>query len=153
PGGQVDALYWGHQTDPNTFALSPGFEYFTDSTDNGTTWSASPQQMDPSVGSIALPTWWIDGDLAIDSGGTLYATWDTQTSSGTDIGYLSFSPDGGTTWSTPVRVTQDTDNAMHNVEVIGGGPGIAYVAWQTSAPSQGYATYLQTFSTTSGLIG
>ena len=152
PSGQVDALYWGHQTDPNTYALSPGYEYFTDSTDGGSTWSASPQQLYPSDGPIALPTWWIDGDLAIDSGGTLYATWDTQTSAG-DIGFLSYSSDGGTTWSAPVRVTPDTDNAMHNVEVVGGGPGTAYLAWQTSAPSQGYATYLQTFSTATGLVG
>ncbi|HLX50268.1 MAG TPA: carbohydrate binding domain-containing protein [Streptosporangiaceae bacterium] len=152
PSGQVDALYWGHQTDPNTYALSPGYEYFTDSTDGGSTWSSAPQQLDPALGSIALPTWWIDGDLAVDSGGTLYATWDTQTSAG-DTGYLTYSTDGGTTWSAPVRVTPDTDNAMHNVEVTGGGPGIAYVAWQTSAPSQGYATYLQTFSTTTGLVG
>src|SRR6266487_83013 len=152
PAGRVDALYWGHQTDPNTYALSPGYEYFTSSSDGGTTWPASPQQLYPSDGSIALPTWWIDGDLAIDSGGTLYATWDTQTSNG-DIGYLSYSSDGGTTWSTPVRVTPDTDSAMHNVQVAGGAPGTAYVAWQTSAPSQGYATYLQTFSTTTGLAG
>jgi hypothetical protein len=142
----------GHQTDPNTYALQPGYEYFTDSTDGGTTWSASPQQLYPSDGSIALPTWWIDGDLAIDAGGTLYATWDTQTSAG-DIGYLTYSSDGGTTWSTPVRVTPDNDNAMHNVEVVGGAAGTAYVAWQTSAPSQGYAAYLQTFSTTAGLVG
>jgi hypothetical protein len=150
--GQVDSLYWGHQTDPNTYALQPGYEFFTDSTDGGTTWSASPQQLYPGDGSIALPTWWIDGDLAIDSGGTLYATWDTQTSAG-DIGYLTYSSDGGTTWSPPVRVTPDVDNAMHNVEVVGGPSGTAYVAWQTSAPSQGYATYLQTFSTSAGLMG
>jgi hypothetical protein len=152
PSGNVDALYWGHQTDSGTDALHPGFEYFTRSTDGGTTWPASPPALDPSAGSIALPTWWIDGDLAIDSGGTLYATWDTQTSAG-DIGYLAFSTDSGTTWSAPVRVTPDTDSAMHNVQVIGGGPGIAYVAWQTSAPSQGYATYLQAFSTATGLVG
>jgi hypothetical protein len=152
PSGTVDSLYWGHQTDPNTFALSPGYEYFTDSTDGGTTWPTSTQQLYPADGSIALPTWWIDGDLAIDAGGTLYATWDTQTSAG-DIGYLTYSTDGGATWSTPVRVTPDNDNAMHDVEVVGGASGTAYVAWQTSAPSQGYATYLQTFSTTTGLAG
>jgi hypothetical protein len=113
-GGQVDSLFWGHQTDPNTFALHPGFEYFTDSTDGGSTWSSAPQQLYPGNGSIALPTWWIDGDLAIDSGGTLYATWDTQTSAG-DIGYLSFSADGGITWSTPVRVTPDTEPDLHRI--------------------------------------
>jgi hypothetical protein len=152
PSGTVDSLYWGHQTDPGTFTLHPGFEYFTDSTDGGTTWPSSTLQLFPSDGSIALPTWWIDGDLAIDAGGTLYATWDTQAPAG-DIGYLTFSTDGGTTWSTPVRVTPDSDNAMHDVEVVGGASGTAYVAWQTSAPSQGYATYLQTFSTTTGLVG
>jgi len=152
PAGRVDALYWGHQTDPSTYALSPGYEYFTSSSDGGTTWPASPLQLFPSDGSIALPTWWIDGDLAIDAGGTLYATWDTQTSAG-DIGYLSYSSDGGTTWTTPVRVTPDTDSAMHDVEVAGGAAGTAYVAWQTSAPSQGYATYLQSLSTTTGLVG
>ncbi len=152
PSGTVDALYWGHQTDPNTYALSPGYEYFTDSADGGNTWSSAPQQLCPSCGSIALSTWWIDGDLAIDSGGTLYATWDTQASAG-DIGYLSYSSDGGNTWSTPVRVTPDTDSAIHDVEVIGGAAGTAYVAWQTDAPSQGYATYLQTFTTATGMVG
>jgi hypothetical protein len=150
-GGRVDALYWGHQTDSGTYTLHPGYEYFTSSAD-GTTWPSVTQQLHPEVGSIALPTWWIDGDLAIDAGGTLYATWDTQVSN-SDIGYLSTSTDGGTTWSTPVRVTPDTDNAMHLVQVIGGPAGTAYVAWQTSAPSQGYATYLQTYTTAGGLIG
>ncbi|HET6210773.1 MAG TPA: hypothetical protein VFD94_10345 [Jatrophihabitans sp.] len=151
PAGRIDALYWGHQTDPGTYTLHPGYEYFTSSTD-GTTWPSSTLQLHPEVGSIALPTWWIDGDLAIDAGGTLYATWDTQTAAG-DIGYLSSSADGGATWSTPVRVTPDTDNAMHLVQVTGGPAGTAYLAWQTNAPSQGYATYLQTYTRAAGLIG
>jgi hypothetical protein len=150
--GRIDALYWGHQTDPApSYTLHPGYEYFTSSTD-GTSWPSATTQLHPEVGSIALPTWWIDGDLTIDAGGTLYATWDTQVSS-TDIGYLSTSTDGGTTWSTPVRVTPDTDNAMHLVQVVGGPAGTAYLAWQTSAPSQGYATYLQTYTTAAGLVG
>ena len=51
PGGTVDALYWGHQTDPSTYALQPGYEYFTDSADGGSTWSSSPQQLYPAEGS------------------------------------------------------------------------------------------------------
>ena len=149
--GRIDALYWGHQTDPGTYTLHPGYEYFTSSVD-GTSWPSAPPQLHPELGSIALPTWWIDGNLAIDAGGTLYATWDTQTAGG-DIGYLTASADGGATWSTPVRVTPDTDNAMHLVQVTGGPPGTAYLAWQTNAPSQGYATYLQTYTTAAGLIG
>jgi hypothetical protein len=37
-----------------------------------------------------------NGSIAIDAGGTLYATWDTQTSS-SDIGWLSYSTDNGAT--------------------------------------------------------
>jgi hypothetical protein len=50
-------------------------------------------------------------------------------------------------------VTPDNTNAAHIIEVVGGPAGTAYVGWQTNAPSQGYATYLQTFTTASGLVG
>lgn len=152
PAGNIDAVYLGHQTDPNTLALSPGYEYFTRSTDGGVTWPSTTQQIHPEVGSVEINSWWIDGSIAIDAGGTLYVTWDTVTSTA-DIGYVSYSTDAGTTWSTPVRVTPDTDNAPHIVQVVGGPAGTAYVAWQTNAPAQGWATYLQTFTTAGGLLG
>jgi hypothetical protein len=152
PNGRVDALYEGHQTDAGTYALHPGYEYFTDSSDGGATWPSSTVQVRPDAGTLALANWWINGSIAIDAGGTLYATWDTQTSS-SDIGWLSYSTDNGATWSAPTHVTTDNSTAAHIMEVTGGPAGTAYVGWQTSAPSQGYATYLQTFSTTSGLVG
>ena len=74
-----------------------------------------------------MPTWWIDGNLGMDRAGFLYATWDTQTARG-DIGWISYSTDHGGTWSAPLRVTSDHDNAMHNLEVAGAGPGVADVA-------------------------
>ncbi|HYZ54580.1 MAG TPA: sialidase family protein [Streptosporangiaceae bacterium] len=151
PDGRVDSLYWGHDVSPGTYALHPGYEVFT-SSPNGTNWPAHPLTLWPGKGTIALPTWWIDGDLARDSGGVLYATWDTQTSSG-DIGWLTYSVNGGRTWSYPVRVTPDSDNAAHIVEVAGGRRGIAYVGWQTNAPAQGYATYVRPFSITRGWLG
>jgi hypothetical protein len=52
-----------------------------------------------------------------------------------------------------VRVTPDTDNAMHLVEVAGASDGVAYVGWQTDAPKQGYATYLRPFSIRRGWLG
>ena len=55
--------------------------------------------------------------------------------------------------SPPVRVTADHDNAMHNIQVAGGRPGIAYVAWQTDASPQGYATYLRPYSVGRGWLG
>ena len=153
PSGRVDALYEGHPTDSTSpYAIHPGYEYFTHSSDGGATWPSSTVQVRPDAGTIALANWWINGSIAIDAGGTLYATWDTQTS-GTDTGWLSYSTDNGTTWSAPTRVTPDNTSAAHIMEVTGGPAGTAYVGWQTNAPSQGYATYLQTFTTASGLVG
>jgi hypothetical protein len=87
----------------------------------------------------------------MDAGGTLYATWDTQTASG-DIGWLTWSVDHGKTWAAPVRVTTGHRHAMHLVQVTGGSRGLAYVAWQTSASPRGYATYVRPFSITKGWL-
>jgi hypothetical protein len=149
PGGGLDVLYIGHPTDPGTLAVHPGWEYFTSSKDT-VHWPAHPLKLWPGNGTLSLPEWWIDGDIGIDNGGNLYVTWDTQTKAG-DIGWLTWSADNGKTWSRPLRVPSlaeraDTDNAPHIVQVIGAGNGKAYVAWQTSAPKQGYATYLRPFS-------
>jgi hypothetical protein len=152
PDGRVDLLSWGHfVSPPPTYALHPGHEGFASSA-NGTTWPGHLTEVGAAAGSIALPTWWIDGDLSRDQGGTLYATWDTQTSAG-DIGWLSFSADDGASWSAPVRVTPDTDKAVHLVEVLGGPAGVAYVAWQTDAPAAGYATYLRPYAPGRGWLG
>jgi BNR/Asp-box repeat len=150
---QVDVLAWGHHVSkPPSYALHPGHEFFSSSADGGANWPKNPVEVDPSAGSIALPTWWIDGDLSHDQGGNLYATWDTQTPAG-DIGWLSFSTDNGKTWSPQVRVTPDNDKAVHIVESAGGPVGIAYVAWQTDAPAAGYATYLRPYSVSKGWLG
>ena len=53
----------------------------------------------------------------------------------------------------PVRVTPDTDKAVHIVEVLGGPAGVAYVAWQTDAPAGGHATYLRPYSPGRGWSG
>jgi hypothetical protein len=152
PDGQVDLLSWGHfVSPPPSYALHPGHEFFASSA-NGTTWPGHLTEVGAAAGSIALPTWWIDGDLSRDQGGTLYATWDTQTPAG-DIGWLSFSTDDGRSWSAPVRVTPDTGKAVHIVEVLGGPAGVAYVAWQTDAPAGGYATYLRPYAPGKGWTG
>ena len=150
PGGRVSVLYEAHPTDPVTRKVHPGYEYFTSSAD-GTRWPASPGALWPGKGTLSVSQWWIDGDISTDAAGNLYATWDTQTAVG-DIGWLTYSEDGGRTWSAPLRVTPDTDKAPHIVESAGGRAGIAYVAWQTSAPAQGYATYLRPFSIRRGWL-
>ena len=150
PTGRIDVLYIGHPTDPGTLKVHPGHEFFTTSR-SGTTWT-QPLKLWPSKGTLSLAEWWIDGDIAADAAGNLYVTWDTQTAKG-DIGWLTYSRDGGRTWSPPVRVTPDNTNAPHIVEAAGGSAGVAYIGWQTSAPKPGYATYVRPFSIRKGWLG
>jgi hypothetical protein len=152
PDGRVDVLYLGHRVGrPPADILRPGHEYFTSSA-TGAAWPRQPAELGAAAGPVALRDWWIDGDLGIDAAGNLYAAWDTQRADG-DVGWLAVSRDGGRTWSAPVRVTPDRDRAPHIVEVAGGPAGVAYAGWQTSAPAQGYATYLRPFSVSHGWLG
>jgi hypothetical protein len=151
PSGVVDALIINHPIDPGTFTVHPGHELFTSSSDGGKTWSPGVE-VGVSAGTLSDTEWWIDGDLSTDQKGNLYATWDTQSASGdSDIGWLAYSTNHGKTWSAPVRVTADQDSAMHNVESVAAGPGIADIAWQTDN-SPGYATYLRPFSIKRGWL-
>ncbi len=150
PDNRIDVLYQGYGvTNPTTYALAPAHEYFTYSTNGGQTWS-QPVMVGPAALTMSLSEWWVDGSLGRDSGGNLYATFDTQ---GTyDIGWLSYSVDDGSTWSPLVRVTPDSDNSTHIIEVVGGASGTAYVGWLADNSSKGYALYLQAFSIKSGLL-
>jgi hypothetical protein len=151
PDGALDLLYQGYQvTNPKTLRLADGHEYFTTSTDGGRTWSA-PIEVGASAGQITINEWWNDGSIGTDSAGDLYATWDTQGKVGsqkTDIGWVSFSTDGGQRWSAPVQATPDDRNVPHIMEVTGGEPGQAYVGWLSSSNPLGYALYLRMFSVT-----
>ncbi len=150
PNGVIDALMIHHPLDPDTFVVHPGNEVFTRSTDGGRTWSPGVV-VGASAGHLSDFEWWIDGDLSTDRAGNLYATWDTQSDSDdSDIGWISYSTDGGSSWSAPIRVTPDQDGALHNVESAGAHAGFADVAWQTDAPG-GYATFLRPFSIKHGL--
>ena len=152
PNGVVDALMIDHPLDPGTFTVHRGHELFTRSSDGGKTWSPAVE-VGGSVGTLSDTEWWIDGDLSTDRAGSLYATWDTQSASGdSDTGWLSYSTDGGRTWSAPIRVTADQDNAVHIVESAGAGPCIADIAWQADNSPQGYATYLRPFSVKKGWL-
>ena len=151
PNGRIDVLYQGyHITDTTTYAMDPGYEYFTASSDGGKDWS-SPVQLGPNNGTMSLAEWWIDGDIGMDSAGNLYTVWDTQGSIN-DIGWLSYSTDHGAHWSTPAQVPPDQLQVPHVMEVAGGGSGIAYVSFFSSADPRGYADYLRTFSVTRGWL-
>ena len=145
PSGQIDVLYQGYRiTDTTTYAMAPGYEYFTSSSDGGATWSA-PVRVGGGVGTMSLDEWWIDGSIAQDAGGNLYATWDTQSATA-DIGWLASSSNGGRSWSKPVQVTPDTVPGPHIMEVTSGPAGTAYVAWLSSALQPGYTAWVRTFT-------
>jgi hypothetical protein len=156
PDGRIDILYQGYQiTDTATYAMNPASSYFTSSTDQGRTWSA-PVKVGPQGGTMSLAEWWIDGDIGIDTAGNLYATWDTQgtDSNGNpnDVGWLSYSTDGGTHWSAPLQAPTDTHNGPHIMQVTGAGNGIADVAWLSDSNPNGYAEYLRAFSVEDGWL-
>jgi hypothetical protein len=151
PNGRIDVLYQDYPiTNTTTYAMDLGRQYFTSSTDGGTTWS-TPVQVGAASGTMSLDEWWIDGGIAADSAGNLYAVWDTQ-GANNDIGWLSYSVDHGHTWSAPIQVTPDQLQTPHVMEVAGGGAGTAYVSFFSGADPRGYADYLRTFSITRGWL-
>ena len=151
PNGRIDILYQGyHITNTTTYAMDPAHSYFTSSTDGGATWS-TPVELGPTSGTMSLAEWWIDGDIGMDTAGNLYAVWDTQGDT-TDTGWLSYSTDHGAHWSNPVQVPPDQLNVPHVMEVAGGGPGVAYVSFFSSANPNGYADYLRAFSISRGFL-
>jgi BNR/Asp-box repeat len=156
PSGRIDVLYQGYRvTNTTTYTLDPAYSYFTSSTDQGATWSP-PVRVGPQGGTMSLAEWWIDGDISADAAGNLYATWDTQGTSGDgsaiDTGWLSYSTDGGAHWSAPIQVPADQLNVPHIMEVAGGGAGTAYVGWLSDSDPRGYAMYLRTFSLKQGWL-
>jgi hypothetical protein len=151
PDGRIDALYLGHPvSNDGRYRLGPGHIYFTSSANGGSSWSA-PVEIDQGSGAVALNSWWIDGAIASDTAGNLYASWDTQSATG-DVGWLAFSTDHGATWSPTMRVTPDAGHAMHLMAVAGGWPGVGYVSWLTDSSPRGYALYLRPFSIHGGWL-
>jgi BNR/Asp-box repeat len=151
PNGEVDALMIDHPLNPRTFKVHPGHELFTRSADGGKTWSRAVE-VGGSADTLSDTEWWIDGDLSTDRAGHLYATWDTQTSAG-DIRWLSYSTDGGRTWSAPTRVTPDHDNAVHIVQSAAAGPGIVDIAWLADNSPRGLRHVLAALLHQAGVAG
>ncbi|HEV2376275.1 MAG TPA: sialidase family protein [Streptosporangiaceae bacterium] len=151
PNGQIDMEYQGYKVvNLTTDKLGTANSYYTSSTDGGTTWS-TPVRLGPATVTMSTAEWWIDGAIAMDAGGDLYATWDTQ-SGHQDIGWLAFSTNHGKTWSPTVQVTTDVDNATHIMEPAGGPAGFAYAGWLADNATGGYAEYLRVFSVTQGWL-
>lgn len=151
PGGRIDAVYQAMTvTSKPPYTTGPAHVYFRSSADGGKTWT-TPVLIGAQAGTIANTTWWIDGAIGQDAGGTLYITWDTQ-GSGTDTGWLAYSTNDGATWSAPVRVTPDARAATHIVQAAGGQSGLAYVGWLSDSSPHGYAQYLRVYQAGRGWL-
>jgi hypothetical protein len=151
PDGTVDMEYQDFSvTNAASLTLGPAHNYFTTSADGGATWSA-PVRVGPRWASMAPREWWIDGSIGRDTGGNLYVTWDSQRH-GHDVGWLSFSTNGGRSWSPPVQVTRDHDNAPHIMAVAGGFRGTAYVGWLSDNSACGYVMRVRAYSVFSGWL-
>jgi hypothetical protein len=149
PSGRIDILYQAFAVrNRKTLRLGRAHNYFISSVDGGHTWNP-PVPVGASSGSIETNEWWIDGALASDAAGNLYATWDTQARR-SDTAWLSYSTDHGVTWSSPVQVTH-TAQAPNIVQAAGGPAGVAYVGW-LSRRRRGYVQYLRPFSIAQGWL-
>jgi len=153
--GRVDVLFQDYPTNPTTHSFNPALNYFTTSSDAGVTWS-TPVAVGSSAGTMSLSEWWNEPSLGIDSAGNLYAAWDTQGKAGSgasiDTGWLTYSQDHGSTWSSPIQAPFDQKNLPHIMEVAGGGPGEAYAGWLSDSAAAGYALYLRPFSIARGWL-
>lgn len=139
PNGTIDVLFESFNVSGTSHTLGAGYNYFTRSTDGGTSWSTPVRVANLSFRNT---TWWIDGDLARDAGGLLYATFDSQSGSA-DTAWVVVSSDGGATWGAPVRVNPDAGTAVHAlVSVAGATNGTAYVAWMANNSSGGWNAYV-----------
>lgn len=151
PSGRVYAEYQGyHIASLTKLTTTTAHSFVTYSADGGATWSA-PVRIGPAELTMNDSEWWIDGDISADSAGDLYVTWDTQ-SGGSDVGWLSYSIDGGRHWSGLQRVTSGRGQGPHIVQVTGGQGGIAYVGWLGTDSGSGYALYLRAFSIRTGWL-
>jgi len=149
--GQIDVLFERFSVTPGTLAIGAGHDYFTSSADGGTTWT-KPVRFGTAGQTLSRTQWWIDGSLAADGGGNLYATWDSR-AGGKDTGWLAYSTTGGRTWSHPIQVFGTRGAAVNIVQVLGGTAGTAYVGLLTRRQGQGYAQYLRAFSIHAGWRG
>ncbi len=130
PNGTIAVLFEDYDISGADHALGLGYNYFTRSFNGGVNWTA-PVRL--SNYSFPNNVWWIDGDIAQDNSGTLYATYDSVNAT-EDTAWVALSRDGGASWSPSIRVNPDVNSAAHNlVDSVGGENGTVYIAWMSNA--------------------
>jgi hypothetical protein len=102
--------------------------YFAKSTNGGTTWSANTKVSDDS-GSVNA---W-SPSLVVDSSDNLYVTW-TDNRGGNWDNYFAKSINGGTTWSTSVKVNDDVSSTTNGrpSKLVIDNSGNLHLVWSTA---------------------
>ena len=146
PNGTIMILYEDYNMS-SSHALGKGYNYFTESTNGGSSWS---KRVLVGNGSGYLPgtDWWIDGAIALGRNGTIYATFDLM-SNGVDIPYLSYSRDNGRTWTT-IPVHSSSTPYEHIIQPSPGPNGTVMLAWVTNSSLPGLSAYARVFSSVTG---
>lgn len=143
--GAIDMVFQQYRSLPRQPGnFSDAQLVFTRSTDGGRTWTA-PVVVGNPADRISTNVWWIDANLALGPGGTLYATYDSQLPS-QDVGWLVYSTNHGRSWSPPVRMTSASGGAMHIIQVTVGPDGTAFVGWITNDSARGWDAYVAAYS-------
>ena len=143
PNGTVEVLYEDYAVSGANHSLGLGKNYFSRTT---TGWSTFSTPL--AVSNLTFPNyfWWIDGAIAADPSGTLYATFDAQ-SGANNTAFVAVSRTGGTSWQPPIRLNPDNNSADHiMVQSAGGESGTAYLAWMADNNSLGWSTYFETLT-------
>lgn len=96
--------------------------YFKKSTDQGVTWQTIKNLTNNAGGSYSP-------EIAA-SGANVYVTWYDDTSGNNEI-YVRKSVDGGETWQSSQRLTNDADDSLYPDIAVSGAN--VYVAWQDTA--------------------
>jgi hypothetical protein len=113
--------------------------YYKQSTNGGATWSPV-RRLTWTPGSSGAPA------IARGSGNTIHVVWEDYTPGNQEIYYMR-SPNGGSTWTAPKRITWTSTKSYSPVVALDSGDAI-HVVWEDSIPGNSEIYYKR--STNSG---
>jgi len=108
--------------------------YYKQSTDEGSTWT-TPQRLSWNSGDSRYPA------IAVDSSGNLHVVWEDLTPGNWEI-YYRQSTDGGSTWTTPRRLSWNSGDSRYPAIAVDSS-GNLHVVWEDLTPGNWEIYYRQ----------